>query len=406
LIWYSVKSYLLNETWGCALGRFVDITTTGGIAWALGENGKIYLSNHAKYVVSVMNCFILLLTQPRYHFEHLAQLTHLVVYFRFVRSPAERYMVIRRRLVDGWTEIDNRLDDGTEVGNIVSVSLGRGCAWAISKKGALLIRAGVSREHPGGMRWEPIDQEYCITSVRVCGPNVWGFMEPDNVVLRRGFSGCYPFGTHWELSNGLVLSPFHLEGSPSIDDNPTDGYAVPPERPPCAITALDVAGSSKRRYIIDKAQRVLRGDEVRHGVIEWTEEWSGAIQVCEGDGGLLWALSADGDIKIKSAGLVSNWNSLQSVSAYEPTRTLKWSRIGPSDDSTSLPVTSTNRRGDGHIIVQDQSRWGEIYSRMLQARNVAVSDFVAASNALWQPFIREPMIGSKAIAYYPADDYW
>ena len=50
LVWYAVKPYLLDMSWGCALGRFLDITTTGGITWALGENGKIYLSNHAKYV--------------------------------------------------------------------------------------------------------------------------------------------------------------------------------------------------------------------------------------------------------------------------------------------------------------------------------------------------------------------
>jgi hypothetical protein len=50
-----VKPYLLSTSWGCALGRFIDISATGGITWALGENGKIYLSNHAKYVVASMH---------------------------------------------------------------------------------------------------------------------------------------------------------------------------------------------------------------------------------------------------------------------------------------------------------------------------------------------------------------
>lgn len=309
-------------------------------------------------------------------------------------------------MADGWTEIDERLDDGTEIGRVKTVSLGRGCAWVVAESGGLFVRAGVSREHPSGMRWDRVPQEYSVTNALACGSNIWGLVEPNNVVLRKGFSNLFPYGTHWELSNGLVLSPFHLEGSPSIDDAPTDNAATPPSRPPCDVTALDVTGTSKRRYVVDKSGRVLRGDEARHGVVEWTEEWSGALQVTEGDGGLMWALTADGGVKIKSSG-ASQWNSLQSVSAYEPTRPLKWSRLDPSDDATSVPATSSFRRGDGQVINQGRSLWGEVYEQLLHSRNAAITDFIADSEkALWQPFIREPILGSKTIAHNPADDYW
>jgi hypothetical protein len=171
--------------------------------------------------------------------------------------------VINRRMGDGWTEIECHLDDGTDVGGVATVSLGRGCAWATTSDGKLFVRTGVSRVRPDGVKWERVPQAHPVSRVRVCGANVWGLIEGGYVVHRRGFSGDFPHGTHWELSNGLVLSPFHLEGSQAMDVPIPPAIAVPPSREPCVVMAVDVAGSQKRRFIVDKAHHVMRGDEER-----------------------------------------------------------------------------------------------------------------------------------------------
>lgn len=76
LIWYAVKPYLRHDSWGCALGRFIQISSAGGLTWALGEDHCLYVSNHRS----------------------------------FARSEDERHTVINRMLAQGWFRVPSPVE--------------------------------------------------------------------------------------------------------------------------------------------------------------------------------------------------------------------------------------------------------------------------------------------------------
>lgn len=73
-----------------------------------------------------------------------------------------------------------------------------------------------------------------------------------------------------------------------------------------------------------------------------------------------------------------------------------------------MTASSAHRRGDGRGDVRDHTPWGELFRDLLRERDSTIVRFVTdgPEELLWQPFVREPIIGSKAIAYFPADDFW
>ena len=153
LIWYALKPYLRHESWGCALGRFISVTSADGLTWALGADHSAYVSNH-----------------------------HMLA-----GSKEERLKVVNSTISEGWTKVPPCASASGQPELLTSITMGIACIWATAKSGDVLIRWGIGRDCGVGERWERVSSgDNRISSVRVSANTVWAFTQKGVLVARRG----------------------------------------------------------------------------------------------------------------------------------------------------------------------------------------------------------------------------
>eukprot|EP00040_Diaphanoeca_grandis_P031073 m.185121 g.185121 ORF g.185121 m.185121 type:complete len:1275 (+) comp32221_c0_seq1:383-4207(+) len=384
LIWYALKPYVQHGSWGCALGRFVNITSAKGLTWALGADNAAYVSNH----------------------------------HQISSYGEERLTVVNKTITSAWTKVPDSLNAKGEIIELTSISMGAACTWATTRDGDVMVRWGISKECPIGVTWEYIksdDHNYNrFAFVRICQHTVWGVTMTGMLVTRQGFSSQHPCGTHWTLCSGMILNRFHLDGAIASETPDRSKIASPPLFPRYKTTAVDVTGSKENCMMIDEEQLVKIGEESKEGVVDWTK---GEVnprnfkQVTMDDDSVVMGLSIGGEVYVKNCAHTwkgfRDWTALTSVSAYNPSKALIWSWI--TQGAGSLLVANPVQEqvlGNGEVLQRPRSKWGHMFQTLLKLPETRLMTFLQNRNIDWRPLRNEVVVGSEVIVYCPSDNYW